>query len=75
MSIATTQGLDAVAAADRLSMVPIREFFCSRTRCDLFVDAPDGSHLVYSDAFHMNADYSAWIGRATAKLLEGYLPG
>lgn len=74
-TVETTQGLNAVAVTDHLSIVPVREFFCGRTRCDLFVDAPDGSHLVYSDTFHMTADYSEWIGPATAKLLASYLPG
>ena len=74
-TVATTKGITTVATADHLSIVPVREFFCGRLRCDLFVNAPNGSHLVYTDAFHMNADYSAWIGPATATLLSSYLPG
>ena len=75
MSIWTTKALNVVADADHLSIVPVRQFFCGKTRCDLFVNAPNGSHLIYSDWAHMNADYSAWIGPATAKLLARYLPG
>jgi hypothetical protein len=74
MSVATTQGINAVVDTDHLSIVPVRRFFCDQIRCDLFVKAPDGNHLVYSDQYHMNADYSAWIGPATGKLLSSYLP-
>jgi hypothetical protein len=73
-TIGTTVGLKAVAAADHLKTLPVREFFCGKLRCDTFVNSPGESHLVYQDWAHMNATYSAWIGRATAQLLAQYLP-
>lgn len=73
-TIGTTVGIAAVAGLDHLDVVPVREFFCGRVRCDVFVSSPGKSHLVYQDWAHMNATYSAWIGRATAQLLAGYLP-
>lgn len=71
--VATTVGLAAIAAVDHLETVPTSEFFCGHVRCDVFVDSPGESHLVYQDWAHMNATYSAWIGRATAQLLATYL--
>ncbi|MCU1362458.1 MAG: putative acyltransferase [Acidimicrobiaceae bacterium] len=73
-AIETTVGLNEVATIDHLETVPIRELFCGKVRCDVFVKSPGESHLVYQDWAHMNATYSAWIGRATAQLLEKYLP-
>ena len=72
-AIQTTVGLTEVAATDHLDTVPIREFFCGSKRCDVFVDSPGESHLVYQDWAHMNATYSAWIGLATAQLIAKYL--
>lgn len=73
-TIETTVGLNEVATVDHLQTVPVRELFCGKVRCDVFVNSPGESHLVYQDWAHMNATYSAWIGRATAQLLEKYLP-
>jgi hypothetical protein len=72
--IETTVGLNAVAVIDHLEIVPSRELFCSSVRCDVFVNSPHETHLVYQDWAHMNATYSTWIGRATAQLLAKYLP-
>jgi hypothetical protein len=74
-AIGTTIGLRAVASADHIGTVPIRKFFCGNEICDVFVDSPGTTHLVYQDWAHMNATYSSWIGRATAQLLAKYLPG
>jgi hypothetical protein len=73
-TIETTVGLKEVATEDGLSTVPIRELFCGSVRCDVFVDSPGESHLIYQDWAHMNATYSAWIGRALAQLLAKDLP-
>jgi hypothetical protein len=73
-AIETTVGMKEVASIDHLDTVPIRELFCGSKRCDVFVNSPGESHLVYADWAHMNATYSAWIGRATAQLLAKYLP-
>ncbi len=73
-AIETTVGLADVATIDHLDTVPIRELFCGSKRCDVFVNSPGESHLIYQDWAHMNATYSAWIGRATAQLLAKYLP-
>jgi hypothetical protein len=73
-SIETTTGLTSVATADHLDIVPIRELFCGKYRCDVFVNSGNESHLIYQDWAHMDATYSAWIGRATAQLLAKYLP-
>lgn len=72
--IETTVGLNAVAAIDHLQTVPTRKLFCGKVRCDVFVNSPHETHLVYQDWAHMNATYSNWIGRATAQLLAKYLP-
>jgi SGNH domain (fused to AT3 domains) len=74
-TLQTAVGLEAVAKEDHLQMVPIRELFCGTKLCDVFVKSPGETHLVYQDWAHMNATYSAWIGRATAQLLATYLPG
>jgi len=73
-AIETNVGLSDVATSDHLETVPIRKLFCGKIRCDVFVNSPGESHLVYQDWAHMNATYSAWIGRATAQLLAKYLP-
>jgi hypothetical protein len=73
-AVETTIGLSEVANADHIETVPIRELFCGELRCDVFVKSPGANHLIYQDWAHMNATYSAWIGRATAQLLEKYLP-
>lgn len=73
-TIETTVGLKAVATKDGLSTVPTRELFCGSVRCDVFVDSPGQSHLIYQDWAHMNATYSKWIGRALAQILAKYLP-
>jgi len=73
-AIETTVGLNDVATIDHLETVPVRELFCGKVRCDVFVNSPGESHLVYQDWAHMNATYSAWIGRAMAQLLAKYLP-
>jgi SGNH domain (fused to AT3 domains) len=66
--------LGDIAKADHLDILPIRELFCGKVRCDVFVNSPGASHLVYQDWAHMNATYSAWIGNATGQLLSKYLP-
>jgi SGNH domain (fused to AT3 domains) len=66
--------LDTIAKYDHLDIVPIRELFCGKVRCDVFVNSPGATHLVYQDWAHMNATYSAWIGVATGELLSQYLP-
>ena len=73
-SIETTLGLSAVAKTDHLETVPIRELFCGKVRCDVFVNSPGESHLIYQDWAHMDATYSVWIGRATAQLIAKDLP-
>jgi hypothetical protein len=73
-TLGTSVGIAAIASYDHLDTVPIRELFCGRVRCDLFVNSPGKSHLVYQDWAHMNATYATWIGRATAQLLAKYLP-
>jgi hypothetical protein len=73
-TIETTVGLNAVAVINHLETVPTRELFCGKVRCDVFVNSPHETHLVYQDWAHMNATYSAWIGPATAQLLAKYLP-
>jgi hypothetical protein len=72
-TIGTEKGITAVANLDHLDTVPIRELFCGKERCDVFVNSPGESHLVYQDWAHMNATYAAWIGKATAQLLQKYL--
>jgi hypothetical protein len=73
-TLGTTAGIAAIAADDQLDTVPIRESFCGRARCDVSVNSPGESPLVYQDWAHMNATYAAWIGRATARLLAKSLP-
>jgi hypothetical protein len=73
-TLGTAVGIAAIAAYDHLATVPIRELFCGRVRCDVFVNSPGESHLVYQDWAHMNGTYATWIGRATAQLLEKFLP-
>jgi hypothetical protein len=72
--IETTVGLNVVAVIDHLETVPSRELFCGSVRCNIFVNSPHETHLIYQDWAHMNATYSTWIGRATAQLLAKYLP-
>jgi hypothetical protein len=74
-SFTTTAGLTAVATIDHLDVVPIRELFCGSVQCEIFVDSPGESHLVYTDWAHMDATYALWIRRATSQLLAKYLPG
>jgi hypothetical protein len=73
-AIETTVGLSDVASIDHLATLPIRELFCGKKRCDVFVDSPGESHLIYQDWAHMNATYSTWIGPALSQLLAKYLP-
>ena len=73
-NLANEIALGDIAKYDHLDMVPIRELFCGKVRCDVFVNSPGASHLVYQDWAHMNATYSAWIGVATGQLLSKYLP-
>jgi SGNH domain (fused to AT3 domains) len=72
--LANEIALNEIAKYDHLDILPIRELFCGKQRCDVFVNSPGASHLVYQDWAHMNATYSAWIGTATAQLLSKYLP-
>jgi hypothetical protein len=72
--LANEIALSDIAKVDNLDIVPIRELFCGKVRCDVFVNSPGASHLVYQDWAHMNATYSAWIGTAMGQLLTKYLP-
>jgi len=73
-TLGTSVGIAAISSYDHLDTVPIRELFCGRVRCDVFVSGPGKTHLVYQDWAHMNTTYATWIGRATSQLLAKYLP-
>lgn len=65
---------DDVAAQSHVTVIPVRELFCSGTRCALYVKTPGAPYLVYRDSARMNLFYSNWISRALATLLEPHLP-
>lgn len=64
------KGEESVAHKHLALLVTITSLMCSTKRCALFVNASDGSHLVYFDQWHLNAYYSTWIGRAFSSLIK-----
>jgi hypothetical protein len=72
-SLMTTKGLTAVSVAKKIPMVPTTKLFCGTIRCALYLPSSDGNHLIYSDGFHINAQFSAWISVAFGQVLAPYL--
>ena len=64
------KGEESMVHKHLATLVTITPLMCTKSKCALFVNASDGSHLVFWDRDHLNTYYSTWIGRAFAAIIK-----